>query len=519
MLRDVRYPVSRNLTRAIAGLVALGLGFGAGQAEAARHAGHHLHHRSAAFIPGPGPVHESILIDAGTGRILSENNADALTYPASLTKMMTLYLTFKALNEGRLRLDTRLPVSTWAASQSPTKLGVRAGDTVSVRSLILGIVTRSANDAAVVLAEGLAGSEPAFAAEMSSEARQLGMTRTVFRNASGLPNPDQRTTARDIAQLALALYRDYPREFRFFATTEFDFRGTRIVGHDHLLNWYPGVDGIKTGFIRASGFNLATSAWRNGHHLIGVVLGGPTWGARDREMAGLLDQGFADLGSAVPAVAQITAPTGAPLHPAPIPAVAAVARTAAPPAPREAAPIPAQPGPAPHLATTTRAVALRETAPPSAVHPAAPARRLAATERSAITTRSRAADSAARPSSHSSPPARAEATAVPRPEPLPTARLARKAPAKPNGWSIQLGAFRDASAARQAARAAGSLRFVRGKPLEILPPTKGAKAKAHLYRARLLRLTAKDAENACTTLRRRRITCAVVPPAVRFARR
>jgi D-alanyl-D-alanine carboxypeptidase len=229
--------MSRSLTWASAGLVVCGLGLGAGQAEAARHVGHRFRHRIVAFTPGPGPVHEDILIDVQTGRVLSESNADALTYPASLTKMMTLYLTFKALNAGRLRLDTRLPVSAWAASQAPTKLGLRPGDTVSVRSLILGIVTRSANDAAVVLAEGLAGSEPAFADEMNAEARRLGMTRTYFRNASGLPNAEQHTTARDIAQLALALYRDFPREYGFFATKEFDFRGTEIVGHDHLLNW------------------------------------------------------------------------------------------------------------------------------------------------------------------------------------------------------------------------------------------------------------------------------------------
>jgi D-alanyl-D-alanine carboxypeptidase len=480
--RDVRHIIiARILNLTIAGVVACGLGFGAGQAAAARHPIHHIRHRMAAFAPGP--VHESILIDAQTGQILSENNADALTYPASLTKMMTLYLTFKALNEGRLRLDTRLPVSAWAASQPPTKLGLRAGDTVSVRSLILGIVTRSANDAAVVLAEGLAGSEPAFAEEMNAEARRLGMTRTVFRNASGLPNPEQKTTARDMAQLALALYRDFPRECGFFATKEFNFRGTEIVGHDHLLNWYPGVDGIKTGFIRASGYNLATSAVRNGHRLIGVVLGGATWAARDREMAALLDRGFAALDATTPAVARIETP--APARPAPLAAATPTPqRTVATPAALPAArPIAAERGAAPH-------------------RPALPVAR-----------------AAARFAARLSPVTRAQAAPLPRPKPIPNARLAHAAPAAPAGWSIQIGAFRNASAARQAARTAGDLRLTRGKPLEILPPIRTARTRVRLYRARLLRFTARDAESACAALRKRRIPCAVIPPPIRFARR
>ena len=219
-------------------------------------------------------------------------NADAITYPASLTKMMTLYLTFEALNSGRLRLDQYLPVSSEAASKSPTKLHLVPGDSVQVHDLILGIVTKSANDAAAVLAEGLAGSEPAFADRMTAKARQLGMTNTVYRNASGLPDPEQRTTARDVAQLALALYHDFPREYRYFATRQFFFRGRVILTHNHLLDWYDGADGIKTGYIGASGFNLAASAVRNGHRLIGVVMGGASAGSRDREMAALLDRGL-----------------------------------------------------------------------------------------------------------------------------------------------------------------------------------------------------------------------------------
>jgi D-alanyl-D-alanine carboxypeptidase len=286
---------------------ALCLLFGTNSALAARHVHHHMRPGAVGF--NPAPVSASIVLDADTGQVLSENNADALTYPASLTKLMTLYLTFEDLNSGRLRLDQYLPVSAYAASRPPTKLGLRAGDAVRVQDLILGIVTRSANDAAAVLAEGQAGgSEATFAERMNRKARELGMTESVFRNASGLPDPEQHTSARDMAQLALAIYHDFPREYSYFATRQFDFRGHVIAGHDYLLNWYPGADGLKTGYIRASGFNVATSAVRGGHRLIGVVLGGPSAATRDREMAALLDQGFEQLGVAIPETARHIAP-------------------------------------------------------------------------------------------------------------------------------------------------------------------------------------------------------------------
>ena len=214
-------------------------------------------------------------------------------YPASLTKMMTLYLTFSALNEGRLSLDQRVPVSAHAAAQAPSKLWLKPGDSVPVQALILALVTRSANDAAVVLAEALAGSETDFAERMTETARRLGMNDTNFRNASGLPDPLQRTTARDLARLSLALYQDFPREYAYFSIREFEFRGQTITTHNHMLNSYEGSDGIKTGFMRASGFNLAASAERYGHRLIGVVLGSPSWPVRDKEMAALFDRGFA----------------------------------------------------------------------------------------------------------------------------------------------------------------------------------------------------------------------------------
>jgi D-alanyl-D-alanine carboxypeptidase len=303
----------RLLAGASLGAFAILLMLGAGPAEARHHSRYQSHARHGFHGVDPSRENESIVIDVETGRVLSEMNADAITYPASLTKMMTLYLAFEALNSGRLGLDQYLPVSSEAASKSPTKLHLVPGDSVQVHDLILGIVTKSANDAAAVLAEGLAGSEPAFADRMTAKAHQLGMTNTVYRNASGLPDPEQRTTARDVAQLALALYHDFPREYRYFATRQFFFRGRVILTHNHLLDWYEGADGIKTGYIGASGFNLAASAVRNGHRLIGVVMGGASAGSRDREMAALLDQSFAEVGVSPTLVAQREAPSAAPL--------------------------------------------------------------------------------------------------------------------------------------------------------------------------------------------------------------
>jgi D-alanyl-D-alanine carboxypeptidase len=304
--------VSRILVCGSASAIAAILMLAASQAEAARHPRYHAHAHHAAVGFAPALVSESIVIDVETGRVISAVNADAITYPASLTKMMTLYLTFEALNAGRLRLDQYLPVSYEAASRSPTKLGLRPGESIAVQDLILGLVTRSANDAASVLAEGLAGSEPTFAEHMTRKARQLGMTSTVYRNASGLPDPDQYTTARDQAQLSLALYHDFPREYRYFSTRQFYFRGNIIHNHNHLLDWYEGADGIKTGYIGASGFNLAASAVRNGHRLIGVVMGGPSAGTRDREMAALLDQAFDEVGVGGAVAARHEPPMAAP---------------------------------------------------------------------------------------------------------------------------------------------------------------------------------------------------------------
>jgi|HubBroStandDraft_4_1064222.scaffolds.fasta_scaffold79768_1 D-alanyl-D-alanine carboxypeptidase len=417
------------------------------------------------------PVYEAILVDAETGQVLRELNADIPTYPASLTKMMTLYLTFEVLNQGRVRLDTPFVVSSNAASKAPSKLALEPGETVTVQELILGVVTKSANDAATVLAEGLGGSEANFAQMMTAKARQLGMQHTYYRNPSGLPDPEQRTTARDIARLALALYHTFPREYRYFATREFYFRGELVHSHNHLLDWYPGADGIKTGFINDSGFNLAASAVRNGHRLIGVVMGGQTWRSRDREMGNLLDLGFADLANAgsrpaVPVVAASAPAAG----PAPVPAAA--------PAP---AVIPA-PAATPPVATPQAASAQGSADPPS--------------ERGHIQSIGTVATAALR---HLAPVGKAEAST-----------LVHEAPAPASGedWSIQLGAFHGKGAAEEVTRKIAHIAAVRGKPSQIVPPGKADR----LYHARLLHFTGKAAHAACTELRKQGIACSVVTP-------
>ena len=234
-----------------------------------------------------------IILDATSGRELSSDQPDQLRHPASLTKLMTIYLTFSALDSGRLSLGDGLPVSINALNAPPTKMGLPPGGTVSVRDATMALVTRSANDAAVVLAEALGGDEPSFAQMMTSKARQLGMSQTVFRNASGLPNREQVTTARDLARLAFALMRDFPHYYPVFSVQSWPYRGRSLENHNRMLGSYEGADGLKTGYTNASGFNLVMSAMRDNRRLIGVVMGGDSAGQRDRMMAMLMDQGFA----------------------------------------------------------------------------------------------------------------------------------------------------------------------------------------------------------------------------------
>ncbi len=418
---------------------------------------------SAAFLSTPNPVraatYSSIVLDAESGQIVSQYDADAVTYPASLTKMMTLYLTFEALEHKWLTLDQRFPVSAHAAAQEPTKLDLAVGTTVSVRDLILGLVTQSANDAAVVLAEGQgSGSEAIFAERMTRAARAMGMSNTTYHNASGLPNPFQRTTARDIATLARHLYLDFPREYAYFATEEFKYNGVTYSNHNHLMHSFAGMDGIKTGFIRASGFNLAASAVRNNRRLIGVVMGGASAHARVMKMATLLNSAFDGRG----------ADDGQ------------------------------------YMAST-------------AAHPKL---RLALNTPPATSTLGTLARGAARTLAVISPISHAEAaTLSPKRPPAKPAKVTLKQPnpkaGNAAGWSIQLAGYsQHVAAARAGSVAVARLPAARGKPVVIVA------SKVHktpVYHARIVNLTASQAQTACQTLRHEHRLCSVVGPSMQLA--
>ena len=352
--------------------------------------------------------YSAIVLDNRTGNVLVQASPDETRHPASLTKMMTLYMVFEALKEGRLTLSSPVTMSEEAASRPPSKLGIAPGQSITVEQAILALVTRSANDVAAAVGERIGGSEERFAQMMTLRARGLGMTRTTFRNASGLPDPDQVTTARDMATLGQRLMRDFPDRYHYFGVTHAQFGGVRIRNHNRMLGEYDGVDGIKTGYIRDSGFNIVTSASRGGQRVVGAVFGGNSWYERDQHMASLLDQGFQSLGVA-PRTDMARAGSG-------------VVRAA------EAAPLPRQTGATPAARTARQATVTRTTAAargtparPSVVTPRSTATRPAATTPRAATAPRRATTApqpAARPRS---------ATTTPRPAATPTRTATRSA--------------------------------------------------------------------------------------------
>lgn len=324
---------------------------------------------TAAFLVGATAASQAaakdaaIVIDANTGKTLYSSNANARRYPASLTKMMTLYLTFEALSKGKIAKSTQVRFSANAAAEPPTKLGVRKGGSITVETAILSMVTKSANDSSTALAELLGGSEANFAKMMTAKARSLGMSNTVFRNAHGLPNPGQFTTARDMATLGIALREHYPQYYDYFAQRSFMYGRQRINGHNRLLGRIKGVDGIKTGYTRASGFNLVSSVAVDGRKLVAVVMGGKSGASRDNEMARLINAYLpkasrrgggaliarTDNDSASQAIAKVVLPK----HDAPTPdakpgTVEAIVASAAPVA-ASAAPVPSR-APTPKLA-------------------------------------------------------------------------------------------------------------------------------------------------------------------------
>jgi D-alanyl-D-alanine carboxypeptidase len=269
-----------------------------------RHVAHHTRH-SDEDRDSYSPQFSSIIVDANSGATLTATSPDGIRHPASLTKIMTLYLLFERLDAGKMKLDTEMPVSEHASDQAPTKLELRPGQTIRVEDAIKGLVTRSANDAAVVIAEAIGGDEDSFAKMMTRKARALGMSRTTYRNASGLPDDEQVTTARDQATLGRAIQDRFPRYYRYFSTLTFNYHGQSIRNHNHLLGEVEGVDGIKTGYTRASGFNLVTSIRRGNRHLVGVVMGGRSGGSRDAIMRNLLAENL-DKASSTRTAAAIT---------------------------------------------------------------------------------------------------------------------------------------------------------------------------------------------------------------------
>ena len=300
---------------------------------------------AALFTISGGPSHAApyadIVVDANSGTVLHSTNPDAQRHPASLTKIMTLYLLFEQLEAGKLKLDSPLQVSKEAAGQMPTKLGLKPGSTLAVEDAIKGMVTRSANDAAVVVAEAIAGDEDAFAKLMTRKAQALGMSRTIYKNASGLPDSGQITTARDQSTLGRAVQERFPRYYKYFSIRTFVFRGQSIGNHNNLLGRVEGVDGIKTGYVNASGFNLVTSVHRGNRYLVAVVMGGSSAGSRDAKMRDLISDKIAQ--ASVKRTAPMVAEGSPPPEARPEPKAVAKVETA--PEPKVAAKVEAKPEP------------------------------------------------------------------------------------------------------------------------------------------------------------------------------
>ncbi|ERL50744.1 hypothetical protein BJB45_19300 [Halomonas huangheensis] len=459
------------------------------------------------------PRYAGIVVDSETQEILYAENADEPRYPASLTKMMTLYLLFEALDGRSMSLGHPLAVSSHAASMPATKLWLKAGNTIPVEKAIESLVVRSANDVAVVVAEALGGTESGFAQMMTRKARELGMEHTTFRNASGLPDSGQMTTARDMAILAQRMIQDFPQYYHYFSLTEFTWRGTRHTGHNRLLDNYAGADGLKTGFIRASGFNVATSAVRNGRRMVAVVMGGYTAASRDEQMASVLDRGFlrASLTNSQGFLADTSISGGLLMQPQPgmmsAPArspTIQVARTA----PVPVSPAAVQPSrvesviaPAPsQVASTTPAVRDISSSPVGSSGGSSARDPLSNLASSPV------------PVSASVPAVASSQTSAPAPvsAPTPAASPAPTAVASSGSgeWGVQVGAFSSEDHARsQAARAADRL-------ADELGDARVAVARvdsAGVYRARLVDLQESQARTACQSLVQQGMDCMVVP--------
>ncbi|WP_425536746.1 serine hydrolase [Ensifer adhaerens] len=397
----------------------------------------------------------SLVLDARTGKVLSAENPDVLNHPASLTKMMTVYMAFEALRRGELSWDSKIKVSKAAAAKPPMRLGLKPGMTITAREAVLGMIVRSGNDAAAAMAERLGGSEANFARMMTAKARQLGMSRTVFVNSSGLPASQQVTTAREMSTLAVALMRDFPKEYQLFATESFNFRGRKVRGHNNLMYRYEGMDGIKTGYTNASGFNLVSAVKDGNRRVVGVVLGGRTARSRDAKMAALLDR---HVGKASTKTGRQLVASTRGSKPVETPVEVASAATSDVPMPYAA----------PQRAKQDSVAALIAATPTTAV-PADRPTEVAEIENSAAT------------------------------------------PMAGGGWQIQISAAPSAEAARMLLAQA---RSEAGAPLAGATPYteavgKGAKA---IYRARFVGFSSRDAAAAaCDALKQRSYDCMMLP--------
>ncbi|MGB8291932.1 D-alanyl-D-alanine carboxypeptidase [Rhizobium ruizarguesonis] len=472
-----------------------------------------------------------IVVDAKTGNVLYSENADRLQYPASLTKMMTIYMTFEALEQGRIRLDTPVPFSAHAAAQAPTKLGVRAGGTITVEQGILGLVTLSANDAATALGEMLGGgSEDRFAQLMTAKAHALGMTRTTYRNANGLPNTAQMTTARDQARLGIALRQHFPQYYGYFSTRAFKFGSRTIRSHNRLVGSVRGVDGIKTGYTRAAGFNLVSSVQVDGKSIVGVVLGGASTPARDAQMRNLIATylpkassrggSSALIAQAAPAPAMIETP--APVQPQkvqqkaqPQMAQQQVAKTitaAQPPVSAAAADLSLpHEGPLPdtRYQVAETEVAYAETAQSKSDNPLVAQPMPAPTKVKTMTFKQQASVAVPTPAPAYMPPEQGDTSVdeVTTASTTPTSTGAASTSNGPSGWVVQVGVSPNRQMAMdllESAKSKGGRALASAKPFAVAYAAGGDQ----LYRARFGGFDdQRDAVNACKALKKAGIKC------------
>ena len=458
----------------------------------------HRHH--AAASESYEPPYSSIVVDANSGAILQATNADSPRHPASLTKVMTLYLLFERLQAGKIKMSTDMEVSAHAAAQAPSKLGLKPGQTIDVETAIRAIVTKSANDVAVVVAEALGGSEENFARMMTAKARALGMIHTVYRDASGLPNDEQITTARDMTILGRAIQDRFPQYYHYFATRTLTYRGEEFRNHNHLLGRVAGVDGMKTGYIHDSGFNIIVSMRRGPRHVLAVVFGGRTASARDARVGGLLDDTIqlASVKRTAPPIAEGVAEAHV------RETVASISLPPHRPEPPTGSTDPIKPNPVKTIAVQPTTMQTAALAPPLADD-----RRLVRVEGpSKVTTvivkRESPPALGAKPGVLGTLPIKVAAAG----DSVPVATATPEAAAKPRsgGWMIQVGAFPEEKEAKQRLLTAQDKAKTQLGQADAFTE-RVAKGDKSLYRARFAGLDKDQAETACKHLKRNEIPC------------